>query len=209
LGGRSISDKRLPTDDERATLKRRANELRLALRGVGEHGAIQTIAQLFLGFHGQRGSHDETAAQLALFASQVADFPLWAVQSGCGDLLRKNVAWPPTVGQVRAACSVACQSSRDEFAQINQILSADVYHEPGESEREAVQRKFADLLAELKLSEPIDPLRQRHHRTPTRQEAQEWIDELKANSQPLPEISDRLRAVLSIPPSHEGKEKAA
>lgn len=188
LGGHSISDRQTPNEGERKALERRRGELLNALVPVGDRAAVQIIAQLFLGFHGARGSHDETAAQLALFASQVADLPVWAVQSGCGDLLRRNIAWPPSVGQVRAACEAACQPHRQELAQIEAVLNADVYHEATPSERERVKAEFQKLADDLKLHAPFESAKPKASRPSTPAEAQAWLDAIDP-TRPLPKLS--------------------
>ena len=158
------------------------------------------LAQLFLGFHGARQGQEETAAQLALFASQLADLPIWAIQVGCGDILRRNVAWPPSVGQVRAACVEACEKQRAELADIDAILNADVWHEPTDNERAKVNEGFQKLVQELKLNAPYDTSRPKEHRPPTQQEALAWL-EAQDPSKPLPKLSDTARKAIGAPSS--------
>ena len=154
MAGWSISDRRVPSAVERAELGARRDALFRSLAAAGQGEAYQLIAQLFLAFHGARVSAEEAGAQLALFAVQVAELPLWAIRAGCGELIRKDASWPPSAGQVRAACERACEADRDEYRRLNQIFSAQQVHEPDEAERARVTEAFEKLAKDIGLRDP-------------------------------------------------------
>ena len=200
-GGYSISDRQAPSDAERRIIERRRAELLAALGGAGERALVPMLAQLFLGFHGGRNGQDETAAQLALFANQLADLPIWAVQAGCGEILRRNVAWPPSIGQLRAACVAACEKQKAELADIAAILNADVWHDPNEIEREKVNEGFQKLIEDLKLNAPLDQMKPKEKRLPTKQEAAEWLEQEAVKPAPCIMLSETARRSLGLPDS--------
>jgi hypothetical protein len=154
----SISDQLAPTHADRQRLIARQQELSnglIPLGNIAEAGVI--IGQMFAGYLTVRLSEQQASEAVAAYLAQVKHLPLWAIQTGCQSCIARNNPFPPSAGELRAACERAVQPLRDEEAEIRKVLDAEVYHSAPAAERERIKKGFADLLAELKQTNSMTP----------------------------------------------------
>lgn len=91
------------------------------------------------------------ARTAAAFAEQLKYLPLWAIQAGCDEWAGKDEPFPPSAGQLKAACERAVQPVRDEAGAIRKILEAEVYtpNVRSAAARDVISRGFQDLRTDL------------------------------------------------------------
>jgi tetrahydromethanopterin S-methyltransferase subunit F len=154
----SISDQLAPTHEDRQRLIARQQELSNGLTPVGniaEAGVI--IGQMFAGYLTVRLSEQQAAEAVSAYLAQVKHLPLWAIQTGCQSRIARNNPFPPSAGELRAACEKAVQPIRDEEAEIRKVLDAEIYHSAPKAERERIKAGFQALLTELSQTNSVTP----------------------------------------------------
>lgn len=178
-------------------MQRRAGELANSLQ-PGERGDIaQAISQVFLAYQQMKLAPSEAKATIALYVSQVSEFPIWAVRQGCEAIIRRPSQWPPSAGEVRTAVEATARAARDERAAITGILTAEITHEPSGDERARIKQGFAKLMGDLgrKTAQPSEQ---------TKAQAEAWLTEQEANPRPAPKLSEAaLRACGVNPPTQD------
>lgn len=110
---------------------------------------------------------DQAANTASAYLAQIKHLPLWAIEAGCQSCIARNNPFPPSAGELRAACENAVQPLRDEEAEIRKVLEAEIYHSAPKAERERITKGFGDLIAELKHSNAMErkPDGKAHKRT--------------------------------------------
>jgi hypothetical protein len=154
----SISSQLAPTPEDRQRLEARRRTLSNGLAPIGnvaEAGVL--IGQMFAGYATVRLTEEQAASTVAAYLDQVRHLPLWAVQTGCRACVARNNPFPPSAGELRAACEKAVQPIRDEEAEIRKVLEAEVYHSRPEEERERVIAGFKALLPQIELNSSMEP----------------------------------------------------
>jgi hypothetical protein len=154
----SISDQLAPTHEDRQRLLARQRELSIGMTPCGElSAAAELISQMFTGYMTVRLNRDEAANTAAAYLAQVKHLPLWAIQTGCQSCIARNNPFPPSAGELRAACEKAVQSIWAEEAEIRKVLDAEIYHSAPKAQRERIKAGFQSLLAELRQTNAMQP----------------------------------------------------
>lgn len=105
------------------------------------------ISQMFLSYMTVRIDRDQAASTAAAYLAQIKHLPLWAIQIGCQSCIARNNPFPPSAGELRAACERAVQPLRDEEAAICKVLEADVYHQTADGRK--LSDRCRNAIAEL------------------------------------------------------------
>jgi hypothetical protein len=203
-GGLSISDQRAPTGADRAALERRLAALALPDSRNLTASIAARVSRLFLRFPASGQADD---AQVAAYVADLVMLPLWAIDKGILRAIAKGGQYAPSSPILRQLCEDELAPIRAEAAAIKAVLEAQVYHEPTETEREEINRRFQELLGNLKLNAPLDPMRPKEQRPPTRKEAEEWLEREKATPR-CPDPSPALRAILGLPEMQRQEDAA-
>jgi hypothetical protein len=115
------------------------------------------VGRLFLRFPGTR--IEDAEATVAAYATDLSRFPLWAVDRGLMMVIEGRSygtgAFAPSSVECQRECEKAMSAVRAEIADLSRVLSAAVYHEVTESEREKVKAGGSMKSAEEILREPI------------------------------------------------------
>ena len=207
-GGFSICDRRAPDGDDRRALMVRRDELSTAMGGSNPHDVVKRVARLFMRFPSTRFPDGMAEATTAAYAADLACFPLWAIDEAClaviGGRTDTSKAFAPSSIEMREACHKAMDPIRAEFADLRNVLSADIYHEPTPEERAKVAAEFQALVQELKLN--MDPRDNAKPSRPlTRHEAEAALERAKINPVRAPAFSDGLRQHLGLPEREKGE----
>ena len=155
----SISDRNLPTPAERAALEARRNALRSCLRSGDQSIMALRIVEMFDGFPTVRMTERQAADTASAYVSVVAGLPTWAVERAVRICIGRATPFPPSAGEFRAACELAVQEVREELADLDHILDANICHEATPDERAKRKADFAALRGDLGLDKPFDPPR--------------------------------------------------
>jgi hypothetical protein len=145
------------TDEQRAKLKQRRDELKKSLT---EHNRQQMAADIgaALGCYPQfaKLSADEAKKLIAKYVSEMRGIPTWAVSRACyqirtgsADDISKD--YIPTTIRIRELAQAIAKPMVSEVIQIERLLRAEKYRPPATpEERERVKAGFATLVAEQK-----------------------------------------------------------
>lgn len=199
--GHSIKFSSAPSAAERAQLTARRNAVADALVPASPAEIARLVSVMLIGFPTQRATEAEAKQRLALYVSQIANRPQWAVKSACEKFLRgatpSNAAFAPSVAELASAVDAATASARAELSALNAILNAGVEAQNQPGDKAAMRASIDEVLAELRAASWPE---QRRERPPTRQEAAEWLAEAKESGPACPAMSDALRVFMGKSP---------
>jgi hypothetical protein len=166
LAKSSISAQLAPTLADKQWLSARLGALRDSLKPEGaSNAAAAAISRMFMSFASVSRMDASMAARTAVaFAEQVKYLPLWAIQAGCDEWAGKDEPFPPSAGQLKAACERAVQVVRDEAGQIRKVLEAEVYTPNARTAkaRAVISGGFKNLRQELSRHGRLTPRSARH-----------------------------------------------
>lgn len=150
--GRSLITRELaPTPADHAVIEKRRAELVAALRPTDPQAIVPRIGRLFLRFPSAK--IENPAATTAAYAQDLAEFPLWAIESGIMSILRGNGLtskdFAPSSVVVRDAVVKELAKVQIELSQINKVLGVEVVEEPSSEQRDRVKAMLSDTIAEL------------------------------------------------------------
>ena len=154
-GHHSISSRHAPTTEEMKWLECRRRELLDQLRVAEPHEIAETISEMMLGFGGAARTRADAERTVALYTSQLASFPLWAVNAACVKAMRSGSEFAPTVAEVVASADKSVSIWKAEVARIALIISAEIYREPGLAERKRVADCLKRVISDLALNKPM------------------------------------------------------
>lgn len=199
----SISDKRAPAGADREQLAARLSELDAANLPGNPQAIARRVARLFLRFPSSRLTDANSEATVAAYAADLSKFPLWAIDQAMLEAIQKGGAFAPSSPDLRAMCERVMRRTAEEAADIRAVLTADVYREPSDEEREKIKAGFDALVADLELRAPFDrwSLRKPGSRpvsSITPAEARDALEAMKEDPQPAPPLSGALRAKLGL-----------
>lgn len=197
-GHYSISERSLPTDTERAAFVDRREYLVRSLTAADPRAVVQKVAQAFLRFPSSRLPDGVAQATLAAYAAELQKFPLWVIDGALLTAIngKGSPAFMPSAMEWRAACDTVAHATRQEIADIDRILNAEVVSEVSEEQRKKNLEQFRALVRELRLNEPFE--KARPDTGPLDPEAVKAKLLEERDSRPLPEMSPTLRARLGI-----------
>ena len=134
----------------------------------------------------------------ATYAGMLDQFSPAVVDAACKAIIRRGDQFVPSAGAIFAMCETQLAQHpalRPPKAQAPRIASPNWPPPPADPER--MKAGFAKLLAELRASS--DPLVNRGGKPMseiTKPEAEAALARLLADPQPLPQLSERLRATI-------------
>lgn len=198
-GKYSISSQRIPTPAMRQAMFSRLDELHAGLR-PGEPAKIaERVARLFLRFPTMASMNDEkTKALVSAYVTDLSRFPLWAIDGAIKRILEGPArAFTPTAIELRDLVAQETALARTELDDVQKILAAEVRHDPTPEERARTLEEMRKLSKHL--HDSADPLDRKGSRTPTKPEAQSWLDGHDKTA-PLPQFSPLLRKHMGLPP---------
>jgi hypothetical protein len=176
----------------------RGRDLSQWLAPSGEDAIRPHVASLVLSLKHRSEDEETSEAKQRIFAADLADLPLFAVEAACADFRQGRAGdgvFMPTQAEVRKVALRRVQKLRDELADVRSILAAEVV-EPVRSEKsrkeiaDECRRMVSEAAAKAGLSQV----------TPA--EAQAALDRLASEPPQPPVMSDALRAALSKPRGH-------
>jgi hypothetical protein len=114
---------------------------------IGEPGAMREVAGLLAVMALRNSSQDETTALMAIYASDLAGLPAYALADACKAFRQGALGdgkWAPTVGELSIAARHYMAAPLAEQADLRKIMAAEV-----DKPKISTSRK-AELLAEAK-----------------------------------------------------------
>lgn len=153
----SISDKLAPTDEQRDVLKARGREIADGLKPADGNQARTVISALVNRLlvtypQSERATEQEARAAIAGYVEALVDLPLWAVNASCQGWIRGEAdgdnRFRPSAAELRTLAQRKLMPFRQEVEQIRRILTANVYREPTQEERDRVIARHQQILAE-------------------------------------------------------------
>lgn len=153
----SISDKLAPTAEQREVLKIRGREIADGLKPADGNQARTVISALVNRLlvtypQSERVSEQDARAAIAGYVDALADLPLWAVNAACQGWIRGEAdgdnRFRPSAAELRTLAQRKLMPFRQEVEQIRRILTAQVYRDPTQEERDRVTARFQQILSE-------------------------------------------------------------
>jgi len=179
----------------RHALLARRGELERALIRPMRRVVETMIGQMFLRFPSSANAPD-MEARIAAYASDLAEFPAWAVASAIGG---SGGSFAPSSADLVERARAAIQPFATELTQINKVLTAETVRETTADERARIAAGFdaAREAARKASNDGFETQREREDRLQA--EAVAAVEAMEAGERiTLPPMSDRLRAVLGI-----------
>jgi hypothetical protein len=149
-----ISSKLAPTAAQRGALEGRRNELVDGISGPTasrEAGAVmlKRVLDTFDAWPTVRMDAEKAAGVARTYATQLEHLPMWAVDSGIAECQRRNNPFPPSAGELRAACETKISAFQAEIADLNKILTAEVYTPNTDEDRKRVLTDMPKLMKDI------------------------------------------------------------
>lgn len=196
-----------PGPVEREAFSRRRGELLDCLRAAGEEAIRPHIASVFASLrHASEDARDRAALQ-RIFAADLADVPLFAIDAACRDFRQGRTGdghWVPTQAEIRRRAEEYAAGWRDEVADLRQVLDAKVIENRkwvSPEEHERIKAGLQGLAAEIVASNSIGRVsRSKPLSKVTPSEAKANLDRLAAEYPARPvAFGPALRRVLELP----------
>jgi hypothetical protein len=160
--GNNVETTRPPTPAARLDLSARYDELHRALSPPARDKQAVGIAvgELLHAFQ-PRLTEKQAKDTLTKYIEVLADRPAWAVQRACWAIARGEVEgvsldFPPAAPRIREVVNKILEPFFVEAAQVREVLHAQVRRTPNPAERELMQKRFAELLAELQAKNAVE-----------------------------------------------------
>ena len=151
-GESSISADFAPSDDERRGLARRDERLAGWLAPAGERAVLPSISSLMQSLHHRGGDEESREVLQRIWASDLADLPLFAVERACADFRQGRAGdgkWLPTQAEVRRVALGHVEPFRKEHSAVRAVLSARMVEKPrDQAERKRVAAEARAMIRE-------------------------------------------------------------
>lgn len=109
----------------------RRGKLAEALSATEDIGGIATlVGQMFRNYPTINMTAERTREVLVAYVEQLKHLPMWAIEIGCQSCIARNTPFPPSAGELRAACEMATKDFETEMKGLQEVLSAEVFDEP-------------------------------------------------------------------------------
>ena len=200
--GTSLTSDR-PTGSDLARIEKRRAELVVAKQPTDPKQIVPRIGRLFLRFPSARIEDPE--ATTAVYAIDLAPFPLWAIEAGIMALLRghglDNRSFAPSSVVVRDAVVREMARVDAELAMINRVLDArPKLPPPPNADRKA--RALAEAMDFVSGSQNLSAASRRGRMTTDEIADAKAVSEMLATGQadprPMPPLSPYLRGKLGL-----------
>lgn len=182
------------TRDERGWLAERRAVLADALAPAPADTIRTAVARFFLRW--PNIGRDDAESRRRTYEREISKFPLWAIIEG---MQAMGGEFAPASPVLAAACAAALVGPHTEMTRIDRLLNAPTFREPDEAERKRVAERFQRVVDDLKLRQPPDdlsPSQPREKHRLTQADYERVVEDMAANPETLPPLSDALRATL-------------
>ena len=156
------------------------------------------VARMFLRYPSSRGLDVE--ATVAAYATDLCQFPLWAVDAAIKEVIRGYVGsagqFAPSSIEIQAACKKHILKPAMELRDIGTILNANVYRERTPEEKRRVCEMFNSLKSDLGFNRPFETV-SKPGVDMSRREAEISLETLAERLPPVTAISTEAFATLS------------
>jgi hypothetical protein len=146
---------------------------------MDEKAAI--LMKLFMCFPSTTGLNEETSAMMvASYLETLSTFSPSVLAEACDTFKRRATRFAPSVGEIYDRCAEV----NHKAIQVRKQLPPPDKPERSEEERARMQKKFQDLLAELKRNNVVDEYVPSGKQNPVtgRREAAQWLERHGAGS---------------------------
>lgn len=135
--------RRAITEDERAALEARRDELAPALAGyagtVERNRVALALTEMFGGYTSMRQTDEDAVGKVDSVMNLLREFPAWAIEKACRDIRRNGVwrdgkfdtRWPPNDSEIVAAVRDARRLIGDQYDSAVNLLAASVEDRAG------------------------------------------------------------------------------
>jgi hypothetical protein len=198
-----ISGADAPTEDERQLLAVRQQELQFSLAPAGEDAIRPHIASVMVSLKHSSESAEDRAAIQRIFAADLADLPLFAIEHACKAFRQGKAGdghWMPTQAEIRRVAEAQVHQFRQEQEAIKTVLAAIVVTTEdldAQSRKRGLERWDKIKAGMVRDCNP-------DHKKPlsqvTREEAEQNLERLKAEPVTKIALSPALREKLNLPP---------
>jgi hypothetical protein len=187
----TISRQLAPSGGDLVALNSRKAELSSALAPGDRNDMARSIGQMFLAYQQMKLGPDETRATIAVYVSQVQEFPSWAVSAGCQKIIQRPIPFPPSAGELRAAVAAEVRRTHDEQALLLRVLTAEKIDAKAPADAETMRKKFEALKSEFSQETKGSKWEL------TKAEAEGWLERTKDRPKPAMNLSGAALAALS------------
>lgn len=176
----------------------------LAPSKASRNGALnlaERILKMFYAWPTVRLDDDKAIGVATAYASQVEHLPIWAVEAGIRECQGRKTAFPPSAGELKAACETKVTAFEDELIALQRILNAEIY-EPTKHGAEAIERVRRLAATAIERSGATHPLRREDYQRVPDADAARRLEEFEARRSRLVDhdaplqISETLRKNL-------------
>jgi len=221
--GEQILRGQLPTVEQRRSMQVRFDDTARALRPVrmseqDKRTAGAAIASMLTAWiYSGKGDPRDT---IAGYVTHLSDLPLFAIEDACRKVAKGYVDglspdFPPSAARLHQLAIDACAALKKEMAEIHEVLTAKLHHEPNDDERGRIAVGFQKLSEDLAESDDAAPKASREHAAKHLDEANRRMFEREcqvAGVDPKGRVSPSLRKLIEEQTgsvSHETGEEAA
>lgn len=150
VGDYAISDRAAPPPAVRQEFEARRRALIQIMQPSDKLDMAEVILGLFDAYPSVKMDKAKSQSVAKKYIDVIGAIPLWAVLQGRDEMLRRDLAFPPSAGELRAAAERAADSFRQELAELTHIVEAKVYTEVSAEARERMKVGINALLADLR-----------------------------------------------------------
>ena len=93
----------------------------------GSLDLAERILRMFYAWPTVRLDEDKALGVAQTYAEQVQSFPMWAIAAAIAECQGRKIPFPPSAGELRAACQAKVQPYNDELAGLRRVLEAEIY----------------------------------------------------------------------------------
>lgn len=212
--GYVISASAAPTEDQRAFMLRRADDIADALEPAPEALVLVELTALLRVMAIKGGDESELEAVIRIYLDDMVGLPMFAVVNACRAFRRGDVGngrFAPTPGELRVQAKTYIAPWVDERAKLLRVLDAKVLAAPtpeSEARREAALAHIRATLRQLRETTARQTTQVEAQRPPTVKEAQDWLDRYEASAPTLPKLSSVVRKALGLQEPDDGSRDA-
>lgn len=145
---RALPARLAPTEEQRELMVRRVEQIDRWLAPSRQAAIVRAVGLVRGAMAVPAGSGDDV---FSVFVEVLRPFPEPVVEDVCRKFLDGrlgNRVYAPTPAEIAHECRLSVADALAERGRIMLVLDAEVYDTPSEAEREEIQRKLAEFIAE-------------------------------------------------------------
>lgn len=202
-----------PDPQFRTEIAERIADLTAWLQPASQREIKSDLSAMFVTMAGRSGDETDASVLLAVYLSDLAEFPAWAVRETIADFRRGKIGdgkWYPAPGEICRECARRVAGWAREKTDLIAIADARVLPNSSSDMRgvEKIMALAASLKAEFSAARPPkEPpmqgkeLARWQWENETKQDCEEKLAHTMANPLPPPTLSPYLRRQLGLPES--------